>query len=114
MMKNRSVNILGHKWKIKYKELCEDINLDGNDGYCDESTKKIVICKLQKEKYSCEDLENIMRKVLRHEIIHAYMYECGLCECIPRQSGQSELYIDWFARKYPDIHKTFKELGVLE
>lgn len=113
-MKDRVISILGNKWKIKYKKRSVDECLDDSDGYCDETTKKIVIAIQEKEKYSCEDLQKYMRKVLRHEIIHSYLFECGLNECIPISSGQSELYVDWFARKFPDIYKTYKRLDILD
>lgn len=111
-IKNTKVTIMGSKWTIKFKKLEEDNDLQGCDGYCDYSINSIVIKKQEKKQYSVDDLENEMRKTLRHELIHAYLHESGLSSCIPAQSGHNELYIDWFANKYPQIENTFKELGI--
>ena len=55
------------------------------------------------------------RKVLRHEIIHAYFYESGVWD----MSGSSEAWArdetitDWFAIQAPKMLKTFQEAGAL-
>ena len=52
---------------------------------------------------------------LRHEIVHAYLYESGLRENSEKQYAwaDNEEMVDWFAIQGPKIFKTYKELGVL-
>lgn len=117
---NTSVNItiLGSKWTIKY--LDEDPLFENAQGYTIGPTREIVIENI---KFNSDDpmvfdlnAQNINQKrVLRHEIIHAYLEECGLAE----NSSETEAWatneemIDWFARIGPKIFETYKELNIL-
>lgn len=62
-----------------------------------------------------EDMEEYVKKVLRHEIVHAFFFESGLHEC----SGQAEAWasnetmVDWIARQGPKIYKAWEEVGAL-
>jgi hypothetical protein len=115
-MKNR-VNILG----IEYKIICckeeEHKLLNGKyrDGCTDFSAKEIVICE---KKPDCElqDYEMWKMAILRHELIHAFLFESGLDCCSSQFNGpwaENEEMIDWFAIQSPKIYKMFDELGVL-
>lgn len=78
--------------------------------------KKIVVKKIIPEKLSLGDLEYYEKKVLRHEILHAYLFESGLRENSNEINSwaMNEEMIDWFALQFPKILKTYKELGVEE
>lgn len=54
------------------------------------------------------------RKSLRHEIIHAFLFESGLGANFehPNQFGHDETFIDWFAIQYPKIKAVFEELDI--
>lgn len=67
-----TVNILGTKYKIIFADKNEKPKLKEADGYMDHSIKEIVVEKFESDLMSVEDLENYSRKVLRHEIIHAF------------------------------------------
>lgn len=55
-------------------------------GYADWTTREIVI---EREIIgTLEDMECYIRKVKRHEIVHAFLFECGLHEC----SGNTEAW----------------------
>ena len=102
-----TVNILGTDYRIVEKPI------KGCDGYCDKTTKEIAVAV--KEDY-CDlgNFEEYRKKVLRHEVIHAYHYESGLAENFEnKQYGFSETLVDWFAYQSPKIFKTFEELGIL-
>lgn len=116
-MKDCTVNILGTEYKIYHRDEKEDELLDGKyrDGYTDISNHEIIICN-KKEECELRDYENYKKAVLRHEILHAFLYECGLDSC----SGSSacgwainEEMIDFFAIQSPKIFKIFQELEVL-
>lgn len=69
------VNILGTEYKIIEKE---EEKMGNYDGYCDGSVKEIAIAKFTEEEGSLNDLEYHRKRVLRHEIIHAFLNESGL------------------------------------
>ena len=58
-----------------------------------------------------ENVEELEKKVLRHEIIHAYLGESGL----RGSSGwaENEEMVDWFAIQSSKIYKTYKELDAI-
>lgn len=103
------VNILGTEYEIEFKEL-EDA---GIDGYCDYSSKHIVIRSDNVNKI--ENFEWLQNKQLRHEIIHAFMSESGLQANWQHETqfGHEETVVDWFAIQSPKIFATYKELDIL-
>ena len=110
------IKILGTEYKILYANEQEDERLKQCDGYCDFTTKNIV-CMDKKEQDIMEvgDLNVIKKKILRHEIIHAFMYESGLWEnsfSVQNWSTNEEM-TDWFAMQSPKIFKVYKKLNIL-
>lgn len=65
-----------------------------------------------------DDFEAYQRKILRHEVLHAFMFESGLDCNIYHPSGQvgghEEQMVDWFAVQYPKIRRVYEELGIGE
>lgn len=103
------VDILGTTYKIKRKNL-KNSNIDG---WCDNTSKTIVI---RKDNYNnVGNFEYLMKKQLRHEIIHAYLSESGLQSNFENctQWGHNETMVDWIAIQFPKIYKTYKELNIL-
>ena len=88
---------------------------DNADGAMDQSIKRIVIAKFEPDSNSIKDLESYRKKVLRHEIIHAFLYESGLWNNsgTAESWGTSEEITDWFAIQSPKIMEVFQELGVV-
>ena len=104
------VNILGTTYKIKRKNLKdEDV-----DGWCDNTSKTIII---RKDNYNnVGNFEYLMKKQLRHEIIHAFLYESGL-DCNfehLQQFGHEETMVDWIAIQFPKIYEVYKEVGAID
>lgn len=105
-----TVNILGTRYKILYLSPAQDKYLDTADGYTDKSSKKIVITTRNLE---LEDFAAYQRKILRHEIIHAFLYESGLGENFSHPDyGHDELYVDWIAIQWPKINAVYTKLGI--
>lgn len=52
---------------------------------------------------------------MRHEIIHAFLYESGLAENFEHANefGQDETMVDWIAMQFPKILEVYKEAGCL-
>lgn len=104
------INIMGTIYKIKRKKL-KDADFDG---WCDNTSKTIVI---RKDNYNnVGNFEYLMRKQLRHEIMHAYLSESGLQSNFESstQWGHNETMVDWIAIQFPKIYKTYKKLKILK
>ena len=103
-------NILGTTYKIKRKNL-KDADVDG---WFDGTSKTIVI---RKDNYNnVGNFEYLMKKQLRHEIIHAFLYESGL-DCNfehLQQFGHEETIVDWIAIQFPKICEVYKEVGAID
>lgn len=113
-MNDRKVYILGSEWTISERSEDEDKNLKNCDGYCDWTIKEIVV---EREFFgTLKDMQKYINKVLRHEIVHAFLLESGLSEC----SGSSEAWannesmVDWIARQGQKIYKAWHEAGALD
>lgn len=56
----------------------------------------------------------MQKENLRHEIIHAFLFESGLGFNLEhRESGHEETLIDWLAIQFPKILEVFKEADCL-
>lgn len=108
------IDILGTKYTISEATVETDSYLKNCSGYCDKSSRKIVIRKNDVEN-ELDDFEVHRRKVLRHEIIHAFLFESGLHENFTHERfGHDETMIDWVAVQFPKLLKAFKEADCLE
>ena len=103
------VDILGTKYSVEVKNRNADKNLSEVDGYCDWTTKRIVIVQ-NDDTFTVGNPTAYLDKVLRHEVIHAFMYESGLHEAATFNDEHFEQMVDWIAIQYPKIEKVFKEL----
>lgn len=108
------VNVLGTVYKIFYTTDETDPKMKDNDGYCEINNKQICIDRKLFE--TSNDPKIFARldkqgfKVLRHEIIHAFINESGLWENC--EWARNEEMTDWIAKQFPKISKVFTELGV--
>ena len=81
----KTVNILGPDYKVIFENYTDNPMFEKQsiDGYCDEIDKKIVICNIKTlpgyEEKSHEYCNKVKRQIMRHEIIHAFLSESGLC-----------------------------------
>ena len=102
------VNILGSDWDIVERSEKDDKNLVDADGYCDYTTRTIVIEREMNGNLG--DMESYVRKVKRHEIVHAFLMESGLNECSHAADmwARNEEMVDWFARQGPKIYAAWQ------
>lgn len=97
MKVSAKVIILGSYWDVKLRSKKEDDYLVNADGYCDK-TMNLIVVKTNDENDTLGNWEEYMRKVLRHELIHAFLFESGLHEEFMHPGrGHDEAYVDWFA-----------------
>lgn len=108
-----TLNILGSEWSIIESTEADDKNLENADGYCDWTTKTIVI---EREiNGNLNDMEAYIKKVKRHEIVHAFLEESGLSECAfsPEAWARNEEMVDWFSRVGIKIYEAWKAAGAI-
>ena len=76
------ITILGSQWEIIDKASETDYpSLKDADGYCDFYAKQIVLGEFTTANgYEYADLESFRRKVLRHELVHAFLHESGMTQ----------------------------------
>ena len=91
-MKKTKIDIMGKTWTIKEYEHSGRALIDENiDGYTSDSARVICI-------YANKDVSDPVinrARTLRHEIIHAYLFECGLGHNLEHiGSGHSETMVD--------------------
>lgn len=106
------INVLGTTYAIDERSAAEDKLLEDCDGYCDKTTKLIVIAE-RADDCDLGDFEKYRKKVMRHEIIHAFLHESGLSECWTHENGHDETYVDWIAVQFPKLLDAFLTAGCM-
>lgn len=113
---NRQVKILGTKYNIVFvDEDYKRLKACSADGIVDDTTKDIIIGYWQPSDNSVFNLDEYQKKVMRHEIVHAFLFESGLAESSVGVNtwAQNEEMVDWIARQHNKLHKAFKKAGAL-
>ena len=109
------INILGTEYLLEYLSSKEDKKLENLDGYTDSYLKRIVIEKdFENRLFDETKIKNYQNKILRHEIIHAFLYESGLRENSKGAMAwaENEEMVDWFAIQSPKIFDVFNDLDI--
>lgn len=107
------VNILGAEYTILEQSDSENSKLIDCDGYCDKTSKTIVV-STKSANCDLEDYAVYQKKVKRHEIIHAFLFESGLHENWKHDTwGHDETYVDWIAVQFPKLLEVFKAADAL-
>ena len=104
-----TIDILGTEYEIIKKKMHDE----DYDGYCDYTSKKILI---RKDNYNnVGNFEQLMKEQLRHEIIHAFLAESGLQSNFEhcQKFGHEETMVDWIAIQFPKILKVYQKLDIL-
>lgn len=100
------VNIMGMQWKIVWRTKEEDPRLIECDGYCDNSIRTMVIEWMQWDGMNYNNMASYTSKVVRHEMVHAMLYECGLDSCAAKDWARNEEMVDWIALQLPKMCDT--------
>jgi len=103
------VNVLGTVYRIKYVP-----SLDSRGGETDFYTKEIRISE-QKDipaEYKTDNLKEMQRHVLRHELIHAFLFESGMDQSSAAHEAWAvnEEMIDWMAIQMPKIMEAYESV----
>ena len=115
-MKNMKVNILGTEWNIHIvKEFPEHLkeHEETATGLCNGFDKDIFVKDMSD--CDCKDKEQLIKNVMRHEILHAFLFESGLSENAGFSGcwATNEEMVDWFAIQSPKIFAAYQSLEIL-
>ena len=113
-MQDFKVNILGSEWSVKFGKEEKYPNLAEMDGYTDLSTREIVVEDMKALPGQIgvkADLGSYQKQVIRHEIIHAFLFESGLAE--NSEWAQNEEMVDFFAIQFPKLMEAFKNADAI-
>lgn len=117
-MEPKSVSILGQPYKVyELSPQDEGTMEDGVLGTTDWTTHEIIVRGSIKdpEDHGLANREVLYKSVLRHEIVHAFLFEAGMTG-FDEWSGSyatNELIVDWIAVNAPKMHMAFDEAGAL-
>lgn len=107
------VKILGTEYEvIKDAEEKDYPQLKKCDGFTDFSIKRIVVADFDKDESSVDDIDWYKKKVLRHELVHAFIHESGLAENC--DWARNEELTDWIAIQFEKILGVFIELQCID
>ena len=112
----QTVNILGTEYTVYIEPTDGNKKLSECNGYTDYTTKEIHLKDFKAESLDLMSLDNLpiyRDKVIRHEIIHAFLLESGLDSNSSYSDtwATNEEMVDFFAMQFPKIHKVYIELG---
>lgn len=106
------VNVLGTEYEIKLVNPKDDAALNGADGYHDSSIREIVIDSMEENTVGMKkNLQQYKNSVMRHEIVHEFLYESGLDVCSNGAWAKNEEMVDWIAIQFPKMMVAFMEVG---
>jgi hypothetical protein len=104
----KKVNVLGVNYTIEFKTEKEYLALRTCDAFCDTTVKKIIIKKIERDENTIEDLNEYYKKVIRHELIHAFIYESGLDE--NSTWATNEEMVAWISIQFDKLNNAFAKV----
>lgn len=113
------IKVLGTNYEIISVEETND-NLEKypllkeNSGYTDITTKQIYILKYKTTEDTFIKLDVLYKKTLRHELVHAFLYESGLFNNTNSDWAKNEEVVDWIAIQFEKMLKVFIELQCID
>ena len=110
------VSVLGTEYRIYLDVPEEEDDIFGDcDGYCDKTSHRIAVCAKSIDTNLDDDVQ-YRKQIMRHEIVHAFLFESGLGgDAVWHVAGQEhpEQTVDWIARQFPKLLKAFQQAGAL-
>lgn len=114
----KQISILGSMWTIRSATKEEEPRFEktGGDGFCDSSTRNIVILDIPDDECTIADIPAYARQCIRHEIIHAFFHESGLWVNSNNTDAwaMNEEMVDWIALQHEKLHDAFRQAGALD
>lgn len=109
------ISVLGTNYELLYKKLEEDQQLEYSDGYTDVHNKKIIVRHYVEEEREADMVWPLMEneyKTIRHELIHAFLFESGMSvnSSYSTNWATNEEMVDWMAIQMPKIMKVYESI----
>lgn len=102
-----TIDVLGTLYHV-YECKADEMQDKDNYGECDRYSKTILInITLLNAEDSVTDVLEVKKKIIRHEVIHAFFHEAGL-DCY----SEDEVLVDALSILYPKIRDTIE--GIME
>ncbi len=105
---NSEVNVLGTVYAIETHTWNDDRKLHEALGYVEQYSKKIILKDILADCMTVEDLEQLRREVVRHEIVHAFFFESGMSDW-----AEDETIVEWIAVMLPKLAAAMREAGAM-
>ena len=110
------VNVLGEEYSV-YTDVPreQDSIFEHLDGYCDKTVRRIALAG-KGEDCDLDDFTVYAKNNLRHELIHAFLFESGLDGNSSWDNGacdHPEQIVEWMALQFPKMLKAFQEVEAL-
>jgi len=112
------INVLGTDYTVSYHDYKDKPIFEKRSigGYSDDVAYEIVICNMKThpgfEDETEEWCKTLEKRILRHEIVHAFLSESGLqdstCQ-VDAPWAKNEEMVDWIAIQFPKLLKAFKD-----
>lgn len=106
------VSILGTEYEIieQTEEQNPKLRLRNSNGLCEIYSHRIILnADVQEDELTYENFQEYKKRVLRHEIIHAFFAESGLRG--NSEYAENEELVDWIAIQLPKINKVLQQIG---
>lgn len=98
-----TVPVLGTDYRVIIQSDEDEPRLKECDGFTDKTSHLISVGDVP-DTGNLDYPAEFIKKIIRHELIHAFMFESGLAENWKHDEfGQEELTVDWFAIQMPKI-----------
>lgn len=110
-MSGLTVNVLGQEYEIILRTQATDKKLEDANGYTETYSKKIVLDDFNPDEMSLELPDKYKAKVLRHEIVHAFLHESGLDS--NSEWARNEEIVDWIALQGKKIYAAWEAAGAV-
>lgn len=112
-----SVNILGTEYTLHICPDSKDKRFEqlNCDGFCDYSTKELFVSNftdnLINREISVSNPRYIIQNAIRHEMVHAFLFESGLgSDWEHKTFGQEETTVDWIAKQLEKMHEAYQSV----
>ena len=102
------ISVLGTEYEVIINSSKDDSKLADHDAYTETYSKKIVIedkKDFENEPRMLDDIDSYQERVLKHEIIHAFLHESGLDS--NSDWATNEEIVDWIALQFDKMSKCF-------
>lgn len=98
------LNVCGVRWEVIVATPEDRPLLKSCLGYADRSSKRIYIKDLRREpdERDMERLDLIMAETIRHELVHAWLFECGMMD---EREFDHERIADWLQMKIHPLYE---------